>query len=440
MICDNSVRTYPLYGIEMMRPRSFNAGLVPRISAPPMQVSAVTDVLTEEAGLRAARGQEMRIRMVVDEGAQVAEGAPVAHMRDAPDVQIVAPMAGRIGRVAYLPGHKLAEIVLFREPGGDVHSYKVTGATAEAGLRKLMQRAGMWGMWRRRPFGGMPGVSERPAAIFVQALDTRPLAADPMLALQGRSNGFERGLEALTLLTDGSVNVCMAPGDQIVPRGLGQGQVREIECGPRHPQGSMGIQAHRHAPAGFDCPVWAIHAEDVAALGELIETGRVPMTRQVAVSGPAMREARLVRTQIGADLRELTHGFVRRGAHSLLSGSALDGHPAQWLAARDRQITVVPRFEAPGPSHWLQTALARTRGSRPIIPTAALDHSMGGSIPAAAFLRALGAGDEEMFQKLGGLSLLAEDIALADYAVGGDARLTGMLATMLNRISAEHAT
>ncbi len=423
----------------MMRPLSFGAGLVPGISAPPIESAAIANALTDEAGIRAPLGQEFRIAMLVAEGSEVAEGTPLAHLRDAPDVQFLAPMAGRVIRIAHLPGHKLSEIVLFREAGGDVQEHKVSGSRTEAGLRRLMQRAGMWSLWQRRPFGGMPDVAERPAAIFVQAIDTRPLAADPMLALKGRSNWFERGLEASALLTDGPVIVCMAPGDQIVPRGLAQGRVREVECGPRHPQGAMGIQVHRHAPARIDRPVWAIHAEDVAALGELIETGRVPMTRLVAVSGPAMREARLVRTQIGADLRGLTHRHVHRGAHVLLSGSPLDGHPAHWLAQRDRQVTVLARSEPAGKPHWLAAALTRSSGMKPVIPTAALDHALGGDLPAAAFIRALSAGDEETFMKMGGLSLLAEDMALADYAVRGEAELTRVLSALLERIREQYA-
>ncbi len=41
-------------------------------------------------------------------------------------------------------------------------------------------------------------------------------------------------------------------------------------------------------------PVWDLHAEDVAALGDLLDTGIVPMTRLVSVTGAALREARLL--------------------------------------------------------------------------------------------------------------------------------------------------
>ncbi len=417
----------------------FNTGLTLPFPSPPAGPAEAGEVITEEAGIRPSPGPGPRVTPLVEEGALVACGAAVACLRDAPDIRLVAPMAGRVGRIALLPGRRLSEIVIFRESAGDAAAHDTAAAGSAEGVRRLMQAAGVWPWLRRRPFGGMPPPAEVPAAIVVMAADTRPHAPDPRAALAGREDDFARGLAALGLLTEGPVFLCQAAGPPLAGRVIAGGKVRVVTCGPRHPQGLAGIRIHGLCPAGIDAPVWDLHAEDVAALGGLLETGILPQTRLVRVAGPALREGRLLRTRAGADLRALTRRHVAPGAHEVWSGSALDGHPAQWLGPRDRQVTALDR---PGPAprpHWLVSALTRSARPRPVIPTPALTQAFGGTLPAAAFLRALSAGDDETAMKLGALSLLEEDVALADYVLGGGAGLAGLLRGMLERIRTELA-
>ncbi|QPM92308.1 Na(+)-translocating NADH-quinone reductase subunit A [Pseudooceanicola algae] len=415
---------------------AFRTGLTLPFQSPPPGTGGVADVICAEAGIVGPSGTAPRVTLHVEEGASVAQGAPVASLRDAPDVCFVAPMSASVARSVLLQGHKLSEIVLFREPGGDVLTHDTSGAATEAGLRRLMQRAGFWSWVRRRPFGGMPGADERPAAIFVMAADTRPFSPDPRLALEGRDEDFGRGLRALALIAEGPVYLCQQAGPPLIDTADVPG-LRIVTCGRRHPQAAAGLRMLTVFPAGLETPVWDIHAEDVAALGTLIDTGQLPMTRLVSVAGSALRESRMVRTQVGAHLRGLTHRIARPGPHTVLSGSPLEGRAAQWLAPRDRQVTVLPRKTSGAQGHWLMSALTRSASPKPVIPTAALDQAFGGMVPAAAFVRALSCGDDETAMKLGVLSLLEEDIALADYVLGGEAHLPRLLAGMLDRIRTE---
>jgi len=327
---------------------------------------------------------------------------------------------------------------VFAEASEDVERHDISGAADVGALRSLMQAAGVWPLLRRRPFGGMPAPGETPAAIVVMAIDTRPDAPDPLLTLEGREDDFGRGLSALARLTGGQVFLCQ-PNDARIAGIAESGRVRIVRCGKRHPQGSPGIRVHRSCPAGLDAPVWDMHAEDVAALGALLATGELPMMRLVHVAGAALRHGRTLRTHPGADLRQLTRRLVAPGPHVLLSGSALDGKSARWLGARDRQVTVLPRTGERRAAHWLVAALTASAGGRPAIPTAALTQSLGAALPAAAFIRAIGAGDDETAVKLGLLSMLEEDLALADYVLSGAGHLLAEMRAMLDRIEAEAA-
>lgn len=418
---------------------TFGAGLTPDFSSPPPGRPEPQDHITDEAGIRSPAGHVMRITALVEEDAVVAQGAPLACLRDAPDICFVAPMPARVARIDMLPGRKLSEIVLFREKSAEVLQHDTSEASSSCGLRKLMQRAGVWPYLRRRPFGGMPPPGETAAAIVVMAVDTRPLAPDPILALSGKEAAFTRGLAALSLLTDGPIFLCHARGKAPSLSGPLPDRVRRVECGERHPQGSAGIRIHDLCPADLETPIWDIHAEDVAALGALLDTGILPMSRLTAVAGNGLRTGRLVHTQPGADMRALAERSAMPGAHVILSGTPLDGHRSKWLAPRDRQVTVLRQTPAPARPHWLVSALGRSATPKPVIPTAALTQAFGASLPAVPLIRALSAADDELAIRLGVCSLLEEDVALADYVLGGDARLSLLLREMLERIRRENA-
>ncbi len=421
--------------------QEFRAGLTLPIKTPPRTKAGIIDLMTEEAAITAAPGEELRVEMAVPEGALVAQGAPLARLRGAPQIAFVAPMAGRVASIALRPGHRLGEIVLFRETGAERFRHDTSAAVSgrdSEGVRALMQQAGLWRALRSRPFGNMPRGDETPAAIFIMAVDTRPHAPDPREALKGKEEAFARGLDALARLTDGPLFLCQSQGADIADSAAGN-RVRIVKTGKRHPQGLAGFQIHAHFPARPESRVWDIHAEEVAALGALLQSGYLPETRMVSVAGSALSESRLVRCQPGADLRGLSYGAVRPGNHVLLSGSAIDGREARWLAPRDRQLTVLPRRGQPPRRHWFGAALSRAARPLPIIPTAALEQAFGTALPAAAMARALASGDDETAIRLGALSLLGEDLALVDYVTAAEPRLSSMLQGILARLAAEEA-
>jgi len=257
------------------------------------------------------------------------------------------------------------------------------------------------------------------------------------LAIAGEEERFVRGLRALSALASEAVFLCQEQGADIVPATARGAGLRVIKSVPSHPWGLAGIQIHRNFPASTRKRVWDIAAEDVVALGELIETGYLRETRLVSVTGSAIRTPFMVRCQPWADLRGLAQGHLRPGRHVILSGSALDGHETRWLATGQRQATVLaPEDHAPA-GHWFLSALRRASRPLPIIPCAAVDRSLGGEMPALPFLRALASGDDEAAIRLGALSLLAEDLSLADYVTSAEPRLSHLFNGMLGRIEAE---
>jgi len=397
--------------------------------------SNVRTELTTAAAIAPEPGEALRVDLLVAEGDAVAQGQPLMRDHNHPGLALVAPMAGRVARIEVNPGRRLAQLVLYHEPAGDRHRHDIDTAESDAAaLRVLLQGTGLWRALRSRPFGRVPRPDETAAALFVMACDSRPGAVPADQALTGRTEDLLRGLGALARLGAGSVFFCAAA--ELDTPALPQG-IRRLVVGPLHPQGLAGTQIHRHHPARAEAPVWDIAAEDVADLGALLASGYLAETRLISLSGDALRETHLVRCQPGADLRGLARPWVRPGPHEVFSGSLLDGRAAHWLGPRDRQATFLLRVPETGARHWFRRALERVARNSPIIPTVALDQAFGGNLPAAPLVRALASGDVEAFTRLGGLSMVEEDVALADYATGARPRLAGQLRAMLARIAAE---
>lgn len=417
------------------------AGLNVTVASP--RAAASEDVvITEEAALTALPRDDFRVEPLVEEGALVAQGAPVLESRRHLAIKVVAPMPARVAAIRLGPGHRLSSVLFFHEPEAGRHVYETKLANRgddPGALRDLLLGSGLWRALRSRPFGGVPLPTEEPAAIFVMALDTRPLAPDPRAAVTGREDEVARGLKALARLTEGPIYLCQDRGADVVAADLLPDRLKRVRTRPVHPLGLAGPHIHHLRPAAPGRPVWDLHIEDVAGIGALLATGMLPETRLASVAGPALREARALRCQPGADLRQLTHGLVRPGPHVILSGSALDGHEAHWLGDRDRQVTVLDGAPRAPRRHWFQTALARASRPKPLIPTAALEQAFGGALPAIPFLRALASGDTEAFTRFGGLSLLEEDVALVDYLTRAEPSVRAQIAAMLDTIEAEEA-
>ncbi|MFD2648335.1 Na(+)-translocating NADH-quinone reductase subunit A [Devosia albogilva] len=415
-------------------------GLFVRVASPQPLPGTPETVITAEAGVNLPPWMEFRVERLVEVGSRVAQGTPILRDRRRPECLITAPISGRLSELETGAGRRLTSLIVQAEGSGERHQYdaklalgELEGGNGSTALRQLLQSSGLWMRLRSRPFGKVPEALAAPAAIFVMAVDTRPLAPDPRHAI-GEDNiaRLNFGLRALSSLCDGPLFFCQDQGPDIPDA---HGRLKIVRTGELHPQGLAGLQIHRLFPARLARQVWDISIEDVVAIGQLLSEGRLPETQVVSVAGPGLREARLVRCPPGADLRELCYAFMSPGPRIILSGSVLDGRELRWLGFHDRQVTVLERRE-PTPRHWLESALRRASRPEPVIATAAVEQALGGAMPGMALLRALSVGDDEAAIDLDVLSLVEEDLALVDYVTAASPRFSDLLRAALNRIEA----
>lgn len=387
--------------------------------APAVAVARVGLAGTDHPGLRAA--------LRVAEGERVALGTPLYADRSRPELMFCAPVAGRIEAITLGARRSLASITIAAEGDDRVH-FEAGGAGDAEGLKALLLAAGLWPALRARPFERIADPGGTPEAIFVTAIDTAPHAPDPALVLAERGEDFGRGVAALALLTGGPVFVCQGEGPDLAAAG---GNVAVIKISGRHPAGLVGTHIARLFTPAEGKPVWHIGYQDVAAIGHLLATGFLDSARTIALSGPGLRNPRLLRVPLGADLHGLARPDLGAGQKLILSGPVLGGRESRYLGRYHIQATVLDR-PAPRRRNWLLEALHRVATPAAFIPTQAIEQALGPDIPAVPLLRALSIGDGETAQRLGCLYLAEEDMALATYATGGGTDFGARLRAVLD--------
>ncbi len=408
----------------------------------------------------------MKPTMLVREGDAVRKGQPLFSDKKNEGVVYTAPAAGRVSSINR--GAKRALLSVVIEVEGDeaerfpaVGRDGIAGLTAQAATDTLV-KSGLWTALRTRPFSRIPAIGSRPHSLFVTAMDSNPLAGDPLVVIGAAAERFQAGLDVLAKLTDGPVHVCHEAGKS-VPLGSDP-RITTHEFAGIHPAGLPGTHIHFIDPVGPGKTVWFVGYQDVIAVGDLFLTGELNTGRVVALGGPGVERPRLLRTVLGANLEELTAGELDGGDNRVISGSVLSGRAAEspvgFLGRYHVQVSVLPEdrerrfigYLMPGLdrhsvfpaflSKWLGEKHVRftttTNGSpRGMVPIGTYEAVMPLDILPTQLLRALLVGDLDTAIGLGCLELDEDDIALCTYACPAKYEYGPVLRAVLDTIEKE---
>ena len=437
---------------------------LPVAGSPRQEICAAPPV--SQVGIVGRDYPGLRLGPLVEEGARVALGEAVLRDRAEPRITCTAPAAGVVVAINRGERRSLRSVVI-RVDGDEqcefdaYRSGDLDKLDRELVTRQLCE-SGLWPGLRRRPYNKVAAPGTVPFAITVTAIDTNPLALDPMMVIAGRQQDFADGLRVISRLTDGVVYVCTPPGADVPAPKLPHFILAQFE-GP-HPAGLPGTHIHMLCPAGAHRTVWHIGYQDVIAIGSLFTTGRLSVERVVALGGPMVKDPRLLRTRPGASLAELLRGELQGGESRVVSGSLLGGSTVTgwgaYLGRYDNQVTVLREgrereflgWMAPGGDKYSITnaylsALRRKlpfrftttqNGSpRAMIPIGSYERVMPLDILPTQLLRALLVGDIESAMALGCLELAEEDLALCTVVCPSKYNYGPCLRTMLDQIEKE---
>ncbi len=385
----------------------------------------------------------LKPRMLVQEGDEVQRGTPLFCHKDTPEAMMVAPLSGKVVAINRGARRVLQSVVIdvsdINDAGVDFSG--VGDAVSAEGVTAKLCAAGLWTAFRTRPYSKMPEPGTKPAAIFVTAMDSDPLAADAALVIADAPEAFAAGLAAVAHLTEGKTYLCHKDGDSIPGADLPGVEVAAFS-GP-HPAGLAGTHIHFLEPLAADRQVWTIGYQDIIAIGRLMQTGHLDPNIVIALTGPGARQPRLIRTVMGASTDDLTRDEINvDGTARIISGSVLSGRhaegPLAYLGRFARQITIIREDPDQIPMGWIRpmpskfavqpvlgSAFARklyaftsnlNGGRRAMVPTGTFEELMPQDYLPTQLLRALLVMDTDTAQALGALELDEEDLGLVGFA------------------------
>ncbi|WP_109428182.1 Na(+)-translocating NADH-quinone reductase subunit A [Aggregatibacter kilianii] len=439
-------------------------GLDLPIAGKPEQVIRDGNIVTEVALL----GEEyvgMRPSMKVREGDVVKKGQVLFEDKKNPGVVFTAPASGTITAI-HRGEKRVLQSVVIRIEGDESISFtkyaanELSSLTSEQ-VRKNLQESGLWTAFRTRPFSKVPAVDGVPSSIFVNAMDTNPLAADPAVIISEYEKDFVNGLTVLSRLHEGNIHLCKAPENKIPASHASNVVINEFS-GP-HPAGLSGTHIHFIDPVGIGKTVWYVNYQDVIAIGRLFTTGELSVERVVAIGGPQVKNPRLVRTRLGANLSQLTANELKDGENRVISGSVLSGMkavgPVDYLGRYTLQVSVLEEGREKEFLGWItlgsnKFSISRTTlghfakklfnmttavngGERAMVPIGAYERVVPLDIIPTLLLRDLSAGDTDSAQALGCLELDEEDLALCTFVCPGKNEYGSLLRAALDKIEKE---
>jgi Na+-transporting NADH:ubiquinone oxidoreductase subunit A len=403
-------------------------------------VSTVAALGTDVVGLKP--------RMAVRVGDRVQLGQCLFVDKRNPTVNFTSPGAGEVIEINRGTRRALQSVVI-RLDGDDAVEFERFDDDRLAHLdrdtvKRNLVASGLWTAIRTRPFSRIPDPDSEPAAIFVTAMDTSPLAADPALIINANGKAFMNGLKVIAHLTSGNIYVNTKPNPGFeVPADAPF--VHSTFAGP-HPAGLAGTHIHFLEPVSEHKTVWQLRYHHVITIGRLFDEGRLPTRRIVALTGPMVKRPRLLRTRLGASTEDLLRDELKPGPVRVISGSALSGHraagPLAWLNRYHNQITVLadqsPReflsWAKPGAGKYSATraflghpfnsdgfdlATNQNGSARAMVSIGSFEALMPLDILATPLLKSLLVEDTDRAKALGCLELDEEDLALCSFACNG---------------------
>lgn len=432
---------------------------VPITGQPSQTISPAREVRT--VALLGADYPGLQPTMKVAEGDRVVQGQVLFTDKKNAAVAYTAPATGTVKAVNRGARRVFQSLVIEVEAGSkeEVSFAKHTDlkALGREQIEPQLLESGLWTALRTRPYSTVPVPGTTPSSIFVNAMDTNPLAADPALVIAERQKDFNDGLTVVAKLAP-KLFVCKAAGAAFETAGL---PAHEFS-GP-HPAGLVGTHIHFLDPVSANKTVWHLNYQDVIAIGVLFREGRLDVSRVVALGGPQVQKPRLVRTRIGAALEDLTKGEIAQAENRLITGSILSGRTGAgveaYLGRYHLQVAVLEEGRERELVHYLRPGFHRhsvlgiyvgkwfrklfpmttsSNGSpRAMVPVGTYEAVMPMDILPTQLLRYILVGDTDMAQSLGVLELDEEDLGLCTYVCPGKYEYGPILRDVLTRIQVE---
>lgn len=377
-------------------------------------------------------------KLLVKVGDKVEAGSALFFDKNNPRILFTSPVSGVVSAINRGEKRKLLNVAVEPDQTQVAKEIKVVPTTAErSAIIEMLLESGLWTRIVERPYGVIANPDATPKAIFVSAFDSAPLAPDYNFILKDEKDAIQAGLALLARLTDGKVHLSARKGAEGYMESIKGVEYRTFEG--KHPVGNVGVQIHHIDRIAKGDIVWTVNIQDVAIIGRFITTGKLDMSKTVAVAGGAAEKPCYKRVIAGAAVES----FVGKVADNvrIISGDVLTGVTTAkdgYLAANANMVTLIPegdvyellgwamprthRFSVsrayfswlmPSKEYNLDTNL--NGGERPFVVTGLYEDYLPMDIYVSYLLKAILVKDLDKMENLGLYEVLPEDLALCEF-------------------------
>lgn len=405
-------------------------------------------------------------KVVVKEGEHVKAGSALFINKNCPEVKFSSPVSGTVTAVVRGDRRKVLGIVVDADSKQEYVDYGVRNVDRMSGdeVINLLLEAGLFGYINQLPYDVVACPTDKPKAIFVSALRDKPLASDFEFELQGQEKEWQAGLTALSLIAKTHLGV----GARQTSKALLEAKDVTVTVfdGPC-PAGNVGVQVNNLDPVNKGETVWTVDPTAVLFFGRLLLTGRVQLTRSVALCGSEVRQPQYVDMLVGEELQTLlSNSYDKSHSVRVINGNVLTGREVKgedYLGAHTSEVTVIPegdnanefagwimpRFNQYSRNRsyfsWLfggkKYALdARVKGGqRHMIMSGEYDSVIPMDIYPEYLVKAIIAGNIDRMEQLGIYEVSPEDFALAEFVDSSKLELQRIVREGLDMLRKENS-
>jgi len=410
-------------------------------------------------------------KVVVREGDVVKAGDALFVNKLYPEVRFASPVSGKVTAVVRGERRKVLCVKVEADAEQQYVDYgkkDVTKMDGKAVVDALLE-AGLFGYINQLPYAISTNPSVMPRSIFVSALRDKPLAGNFEFEVKGQEQDFVTGLQVLSKIAKTYLGLGIQPDFQVKLQQMNVEKdveltVFEGKC----PAGNVGVQVNHIDPVNKGEVVWTIGDPTVVLfIGRLFNTGKVNLTRTVALCGSEVKKPCYADMLVGQELSTLlSNSYDADHSVRIINGNVLTGTVTTkdgFLGAHTSEITVIPegddnnemlgwimpRFGQFSVSRsyfsWLfgkkQYALdARVKGGeRHMIMSGEYDKVLPMDIYGEYLIKAIIAGDIDKMEQLGIYEVAPEDFALAEFVDSSKLELQRIVREGLNNLRKENA-
>ena len=378
-------------------------------------------------------------KLLVKVGDKVEVGSALFFDKNNPRIKFTSPVSGEVSAINRGEKRKLLNIAITPDKQQTAKQIAVVDAkkASRSEIVEMLLESGLWTRIVERPYGIIANPDATPKAIFVSAFDSAPLAPDYNFVLKEEKAAIEAGMALLGRLTDGKVHLSARKGDE----GF-MADVKGVEYhtfSGKHPVGNVGVQIHHIDRIAKGDIVWTVNIQDVAMMGRFMLSGKLDMSKTIAVAGSEASAPCYKRIISGAAVESIV-GKVDASVR-IISGNVLTGATTAadgYIAADANMLTLIPegdkyellgwamprfhRFSVsrayfswicPKKEYKLDTNL--NGGERPFVVTGLYEKYLPMDVYVSYLLKACLVKDLDKMENLGLYEVLPEDLALCEF-------------------------